>query len=84
MTIEDVETFCKSLRIPLDVNIELDEQEVRISIRDGVHDEPPQSVYEVARDTMKSIRDKFGDAVKVGSEVVDEFIDVTVHIKANK
>jgi hypothetical protein len=80
-TIEEVENFVRSHGVGLDSHIETDEGELRISIRDGVDDEPSQSVYIEARRVAKAIREKFGDAVKVGSEIVDEWIDVTVYIK---
>jgi len=80
-TIADIENFCRSLNIGLDTNIESESFEVRISIRDGVHDEPPQSVYITARETMGKIREKFGADIKLASEVIDEFIDIVIKIK---
>jgi len=80
-TIEDIKKFCDSLNIGLDSNVELDGDEVRISIRDGVHDEPPQSVYICARETMGKIRKEFENNVRLESEDIDEFIDVIVKVK---
>ena len=80
VTILEVEKFCNDLGVGLDSNIESDDDEVRISIRDGVDDEPAQSVYIEARSVMAKIRAKFGDAVKVGSEEIDEWVDVTIKV----
>jgi hypothetical protein len=81
ITIETVKQFCDSLRSGYVENIEQDDNEIRISIRDGVDDEPSQNAIIAARGVIGEIRTKFGDAVKVGSEVIDEWVDVVVNLK---
>jgi len=79
MTILDqVEEFLKKHGVGLDSHFEQDEDVVRLSIRDGVDDEPSESVLPEIRRVAKALKVEFGDKIKLSAETIDEWIDLEI------
>ena len=76
--LEKVHKFITDHGVGLDSNIERNDDEVRVSIRDGVDDEPSISAEREGRRVVKAIKDEFKDAVKVEVEFIDEWVDITI------
>lgn len=76
--LDNIESFLKKHGIGLDSHIEKDEKTVRVTIRDGVDDEPSQSAIDEAVRVRKALRAEFKDTIKMDIEFVDEWVDLTI------
>jgi hypothetical protein len=76
--LEKVHKFLTDHGVGLDSNIERNDSEVRVSIRDGMDDEPSQTAIDEAVRIRTALRKEFKDTIKMSIEPVDEWIDLTI------
>lgn len=79
--LEKVHQFLKNHGVGLDSNVERNDDEVRVSIRDGHDDEPSQSAIDEAVRVRTALRKEFKDTIKMSIEPVDEWVDLTIEEK---
>ena len=79
--LEEVHKFITDQGVGLDSNVERNDEEVRVSIRDGADDEPSIAAQREAQRIVRAVKEKFKDVVKVESEFIDEWVDVTIEEK---
>lgn len=81
-TLQEIQKFCNTMQTGVnEFTTSIEDNELRIVMRDMVEDEPSQRTYKAARAVMDTLRGMHGKAITVRSEVIDEWIDVVVKIR---
>lgn len=83
ITIQQLENICNSVcsRTHGESNVEIEDNSVRVTVRDGVDNEPSARAWSAAMLIKGAVLNGIEDQIKVEVETVDEWIDITFTIK---
>lgn len=80
-TLQEVEKYARSLSCSVEINFELEDDELRMPMRNSCGDEPDQETWTASRSLAVELKKQFTDSITITREELDEWVDVVVKLK---